>query len=131
MEHRKGNLCRFLFKRGAAQPMLMSLSPCRRCRSTDQPNHEDACVHLSTEEKLAAEESLTVYCMPVAFYNNLRLRAIENVLICLAKMICHSKLCFLQYNFFKLISSQCFDLLISCFMVSKNISFIKILLFVF
>ncbi|XP_057426423.1 polycomb group protein EMBRYONIC FLOWER 2-like [Lotus japonicus] len=58
----------------------MSLSPCRRCRSTDQPNHEDACVHLSTEEKLAAEESLTVYCMPVAFYNNLRLRAIENPL---------------------------------------------------
>ncbi|XP_027364627.1 polycomb group protein EMBRYONIC FLOWER 2-like [Abrus precatorius] len=43
-------------------------------RNTDEPNHEDGCEHLSEEEKLAAEESLSIYCKPVEFYNILQHR---------------------------------------------------------
>ncbi|TKY51784.1 Polycomb group protein EMBRYONIC FLOWER 2 [Spatholobus suberectus] len=49
-------------------------------RSTDQPNHEDGWEHLSAEEKLAAEESLSVYCKPVELYNYLQQRAIDKPL---------------------------------------------------
>ncbi|XP_061337508.1 polycomb group protein EMBRYONIC FLOWER 2-like isoform X2 [Gastrolobium bilobum] len=45
---------------------------------TDQPSHRDASVHLSAEEELAAEESLSIYCKPVEFYNILQRRAIRN-----------------------------------------------------
>ncbi|KOM34339.1 hypothetical protein LR48_Vigan02g048900 [Vigna angularis] len=40
----------------------------------------DACEHLSAEEELAAEESLSIYCKPVEFYNILQRRAMRNVL---------------------------------------------------
>ncbi|XP_047169358.1 polycomb group protein EMBRYONIC FLOWER 2 isoform X1 [Vigna umbellata] len=40
----------------------------------------DACEHLSAEEELAAEESLSIYCKPVEFYNILQRRAMRNPL---------------------------------------------------
>ncbi|XP_058770196.1 polycomb group protein EMBRYONIC FLOWER 2-like isoform X3 [Vicia villosa] len=44
--------------------------------STDQqPSSLDACAQLSAEEKLAAEQSLSVFCKPVEFYNILHHRA--------------------------------------------------------
>ncbi|KAH9678701.1 polycomb group protein EMBRYONIC FLOWER 2 [Citrus sinensis] len=39
---------------------------------------EDARVHLSAEEEIAAEESLSIYCKPVELYNILQRRAIRN-----------------------------------------------------
>ncbi|XP_021905596.1 polycomb group protein EMBRYONIC FLOWER 2 isoform X2 [Carica papaya] len=47
-------------------------------RSTDQMCREDSRVHLSAEEKIAAEESLSIYCKPVELYNILQRRAIRN-----------------------------------------------------
>ncbi|GAY55636.1 hypothetical protein CUMW_165720 [Citrus unshiu] len=47
-------------------------------RSTDQMCREDARVHLSAEEEIAAEESLSIYCKPVELYNILQRRAIRN-----------------------------------------------------
>lgn len=41
---------------------------------------EDARVHLSAEEEIAAEESLSIYCKPVELYNILQRRAIRNVM---------------------------------------------------
>ncbi|KAF7825086.1 polycomb group protein EMBRYONIC FLOWER 2 isoform X1 [Senna tora] len=38
----------------------------------------DSRVHLSAEEELAAEESLSIYCKPVELYNILQRRAIRN-----------------------------------------------------
>ncbi|KAH9648002.1 polycomb group protein EMBRYONIC FLOWER 2 [Citrus sinensis] len=46
--------------------------------STDQMCREDARVHLSAEEEIAAEESLSIYCKPVELYNILQRRAIRN-----------------------------------------------------
>ncbi|XP_027363152.1 polycomb group protein EMBRYONIC FLOWER 2 isoform X2 [Abrus precatorius] len=43
-------------------------------------SHPDACEHLSAEEELAAEESLSIYCKPVELYNILQRRAIRNPL---------------------------------------------------
>ncbi|QCE05521.1 polycomb protein SUZ12 [Vigna unguiculata] len=43
-------------------------------------SHHDACEHLSAEEELAAEESLSIYCKPVEFYNILQRRAMRNPL---------------------------------------------------
>jgi len=40
---------------------------------------QEPCVHLSEEEQIAAEESLSVYCKPVELYNILQRRAIKNV----------------------------------------------------
>lgn len=37
-------------------------------------------VHLSEEEEIAAEESLSLYCKPVELYNILQRRAIRNVM---------------------------------------------------
>ncbi|KAK9178441.1 hypothetical protein WN943_027631 [Citrus x changshan-huyou] len=51
---------------------------CRYSRSTDQMCREDARVHLSAEEEIAAEESLSIYCKPVELYNILQRRAIRN-----------------------------------------------------
>lgn len=60
--------------------MLMG-SLCRCSRSSDQMCHEDnPRVHLSEEEKIAAEESLEAYCKPVEFYNIIQRRAIKKVL---------------------------------------------------
>ncbi|KAJ4706526.1 Polycomb group EMBRYONIC FLOWER 2-like protein [Melia azedarach] len=49
-------------------------------RSTDQMCREDSRVHLSAEEEIAAEESLSVYCKPVELYNILQRRAVRNPL---------------------------------------------------
>ncbi|GAV89333.1 VEFS-Box domain-containing protein [Cephalotus follicularis] len=47
-------------------------------RSTDQMCREDFRVHLSEEEEIAAEESLSIYCKPVELYNILQRRAVRN-----------------------------------------------------
>ncbi|XP_022771521.1 polycomb group protein EMBRYONIC FLOWER 2 isoform X3 [Durio zibethinus] len=47
-------------------------------RSTDQMCREDSRVHLSAEEEIAAEESLSIYCKPVELYNILQRRAVRN-----------------------------------------------------
>lgn len=61
--------------------MLMVFCNGRCSRSTDQMCHEDhPRVHLSEEEKMAAEESLEAYCKPVEFYNIIQRRAIKKVL---------------------------------------------------
>ncbi|KAK9293155.1 hypothetical protein L1049_021142 [Liquidambar formosana] len=47
-------------------------------RNTDQMCRQDSRVHLSVEEEIAAEESLSIYCKPVELYNILQRRAIIN-----------------------------------------------------
>ncbi|TYH24290.1 hypothetical protein ES288_A03G080300v1 [Gossypium darwinii] len=47
-------------------------------RSTDQMCREDSRLHLSAEEEIAAEESLSIYCKPVELYNILQRRAVRN-----------------------------------------------------
>ncbi|XP_022730755.1 polycomb group protein EMBRYONIC FLOWER 2-like isoform X3 [Durio zibethinus] len=47
-------------------------------RSTDQMCREDSRMHLSAEEEIAAEESLSIYCKPVELYNILQRRAVRN-----------------------------------------------------
>ncbi|GAB4825889.1 hypothetical protein Ancab_008756 [Ancistrocladus abbreviatus] len=49
-------------------------------RSADQMCRQDSRVHLSAEEEIAAEESLSVYCKPVELYNILQRRAVRNPL---------------------------------------------------
>ncbi|XVF54895.1 hypothetical protein PTKIN_Ptkin05aG0217100 [Pterospermum kingtungense] len=49
-------------------------------RSTDQMCREDSRLHLSAEEEIAAEESLSLYCKPVELYNILQRRAVRNPL---------------------------------------------------
>ncbi|XP_048497041.1 polycomb group protein EMBRYONIC FLOWER 2 isoform X3 [Beta vulgaris subsp. vulgaris] len=49
-------------------------------RNGDQPCRQDSLVHLSAEEEIAAEESLSAYCKPVELYNILQRRAIRNPL---------------------------------------------------
>lgn len=41
---------------------------------------QDSATHLSAEEKIAAEESLSTYCKPVELYNILQRRAVRNVM---------------------------------------------------
>lgn len=48
-------------------------------RSADQMCRQDSRVHLSAEEEIAAEESLSIYCKPVELYNILQRRASRNV----------------------------------------------------
>ncbi|XWS47714.1 hypothetical protein CRYUN_Cryun13aG0007900 [Craigia yunnanensis] len=48
-------------------------------RCADQMCRED-CVHLSAEEEIAAEESLSIYCKPVELYNILQRRTVRNPL---------------------------------------------------
>ncbi|KAJ1404799.1 Polycomb protein, VEFS-Box [Sesbania bispinosa] len=45
-------------------------------RSTNQPSHQDAYVHLSAEERLAADQSLAIYCKPIELYNMIQERSI-------------------------------------------------------
>lgn len=47
-------------------------------RSADQMCRQESRVHLSAEEEIAAEESLSIYCKPVELYNILQRRAIRN-----------------------------------------------------
>ncbi|XP_030533188.1 polycomb group protein EMBRYONIC FLOWER 2 isoform X7 [Rhodamnia argentea] len=49
-------------------------------RSADQMCRQDSQVHLSAEEELSAEESLSIYCKPVELYNILQRRAVGNPL---------------------------------------------------
>ena len=57
-----------------------SLCNCSYSRSADQMCRQDSRVHLSAEEEIAAEESLSIYCKPVELYNILQRRAIRNVM---------------------------------------------------
>ncbi|XP_038683282.1 polycomb group protein EMBRYONIC FLOWER 2-like [Tripterygium wilfordii] len=41
---------------------------------------EESRLHLSEEEVIAAEESLSIYCKPVELYNILQRSAVKNVL---------------------------------------------------
>lgn len=41
---------------------------------------QDPRAHLSPEEQIAAEESLSIYCKPVELYNILQRRAVRNVI---------------------------------------------------
>ncbi|GMH19732.1 hypothetical protein Nepgr_021573 [Nepenthes gracilis] len=49
-------------------------------RSVDQMCRQGSLVHLSVEEEIAAEESLSIYCKPVELYNILQRRAVRNPL---------------------------------------------------
>ncbi|XP_057528118.1 polycomb group protein EMBRYONIC FLOWER 2 isoform X2 [Amaranthus tricolor] len=49
-------------------------------RNGDQSCRQDSMVQLSTEEAVAAEESLSAYCRPVELYNILQRRAMRNPL---------------------------------------------------
>ncbi|XP_010258765.1 PREDICTED: polycomb group protein EMBRYONIC FLOWER 2-like isoform X2 [Nelumbo nucifera] len=51
---------------------------CSHSRSFDQMCCQDAWAHLSAEEAITAEESLSVYCKPVELYNILQRRALRN-----------------------------------------------------
>lgn len=39
----------------------------------------DSHVHLSEEDKIAAEQSFSIYCKPVELYNILQRRAVDRV----------------------------------------------------
>lgn len=60
--------------------MLISVCSCSNVTSTDQPENPDADEQLSAEEKLVADQSLSVYCKPVELYNILLRRATRVVL---------------------------------------------------
>ncbi|OWM79428.1 hypothetical protein CDL15_Pgr022840 [Punica granatum] len=47
-------------------------------RSADEMCRQESHVHLSAEEELAAEDSLSVYCKPVELYNILQRRTFKN-----------------------------------------------------
>ncbi|WCJ36416.1 VEFS-Box of polycomb protein [Euphorbia peplus] len=47
-------------------------------RNTDQMCRDDGRLHLSAEEEMAAEESLSIYCKPVELYNILQRRSMRN-----------------------------------------------------
>ncbi|BBH01589.1 VEFS-Box of polycomb protein [Prunus dulcis] len=47
-------------------------------RSSGDMCRQDSRVRMSAEEEMAAEESLSIYCKPVEFYNILQRRAIRN-----------------------------------------------------
>ncbi|CAL5322903.1 unnamed protein product [Camellia sinensis] len=61
-----------------ARETTNSLCNCSYTRSADQMCRQDSRVHLSAEEEVAAEESLSIYCKPVELYNILQRRAIRN-----------------------------------------------------
>ncbi|XP_058086880.1 polycomb group protein EMF2B-like isoform X7 [Magnolia sinica] len=50
---------------------------CSHSRTVEQMCHQDS-RHLSVDEAAAAEESLSIYCKPVEFYNILQRRALQN-----------------------------------------------------
>ncbi|WJX20066.1 hypothetical protein P8452_09665 [Trifolium repens] len=51
--------------------------PCNFISTDQQPSPLDASVQLSAEEKVVAEQSLSVYCKPVEFYNFLYHRILQ------------------------------------------------------
>ena len=63
-------------------------------------------LHLTEEEEIAAEESLSMYCKPVELYNILQRRAIGNVIIFTFYLIVfffYVVICFaflIEYTFF-------------------------------
>lgn len=63
--------------------MEICVCNCSYSRSADQMCRQDSRVHLSSEEEIAAEESLSIYCKPVELYNILQRRAEGNVSVCL------------------------------------------------
>ncbi|CAK9325026.1 unnamed protein product [Citrullus colocynthis] len=59
-------------------PLVARETSCSR--NADQMCRVESRVHLSEEEEIAAEESLSLYCKPVELYNILQRRAIRNPL---------------------------------------------------
>lgn len=53
---------------------------CSYSTVTDSMCRQDSATHLSAEEEIAAEESLSSYCKPVELYNILQRRAVRNVM---------------------------------------------------
>ncbi|XP_010318144.1 polycomb group protein EMBRYONIC FLOWER 2 isoform X2 [Solanum lycopersicum] len=51
---------------------------CSYSTATDSMCRQDSATHLSAEEEIAAEESLSSYCKPVELYNILQRRAVRN-----------------------------------------------------
>ncbi|OIT31147.1 PREDICTED: polycomb group protein EMBRYONIC FLOWER 2-like isoform X1 [Nicotiana attenuata] len=51
---------------------------CSYSTVTDSMCRQDFATHLSAEERIAAEESLSTYCKPVELYNILQRRAVRN-----------------------------------------------------
>ncbi|KAK4734261.1 hypothetical protein R3W88_008522 [Solanum pinnatisectum] len=51
---------------------------CSYSTVTDSMCRQDSATHLSAEEEIAAEESLSSYCKPVELYNILQRRAVRN-----------------------------------------------------
>lgn len=52
---------------------------CSYSRSAGEMCRQDSQLHLSAEEELVAEESLSIYCKPVELYNIVQRRSIKNV----------------------------------------------------
>ncbi|XP_076954059.1 polycomb group protein EMBRYONIC FLOWER 2-like [Bidens hawaiensis] len=59
---------------------LFSRQTMNSSRGSNSSRQREPRVQLTEEEQIAAEESLTVYCRPVEFYNILQRRAIKNPL---------------------------------------------------
>ncbi|XP_077235314.1 VEFS-Box of polycomb protein [Tasmannia lanceolata] len=59
-------------------PLVVRETTCSHSRTVDQMCRQDSRVHLSAEEAIAAEESLSIYCKPVELYNILQRRALHN-----------------------------------------------------
>lgn len=69
---------------------------------------QDSRVHLSAEEELAAEESLSIYCKPVELYNILQRRAVGNVMHLIGNIsICFLHLYFCMFCFFFFLAKLC------------------------
>lgn len=64
---------------------------------------QDPRAHLSPEEQIAAEESLSIYCKPVELYNILQRRAVRNVTfsVLLLSLPMTTAQLFLYFFFFK------------------------------
>ncbi|XP_077236857.1 polycomb group protein EMBRYONIC FLOWER 2-like isoform X2 [Tasmannia lanceolata] len=59
-------------------PLVAHETTCSHSRTVDQMCRQDSRVHLSVEEAIAAEESLSIYCKPVELYNIIQRRALHN-----------------------------------------------------
>ncbi|THF98865.1 hypothetical protein TEA_009832 [Camellia sinensis var. sinensis] len=64
-----------------ARETTNSLCNCSYSRGADQMCRPDSRLHLSPEEEIAAEESLSIYCKPVELYNILQRRAVRNDMV--------------------------------------------------
>lgn len=62
---------------------------------------QDPRVHLSPEEQIAAEESLSIYCKPVELYNILQRRAVRNVTFLLLLSLPMTNAQLFMYLFFQ------------------------------